>query len=129
VIIPNGDLLNQHLMNWTLGSSRRRFEFIVGVAYGTDLEKTRQLLLDFMLTEHRILKHPHPEVLAMQFGNSSIDFVVRFWVPHFDIGLEVRSDLILAINKLFSEHGIVIPFPQQDVYIRSSSNPSDQPEK
>jgi potassium-dependent mechanosensitive channel len=126
VIIPNGDLLNQHLINWTMGSSRRRFDLLLSVAYGTDLEKTMQLLLDLMLTDPRILKLPKPFVLVKEFNNSSIDMVLKFWVPHFDIGLDVKSDLMLAIDVLFREHGIVIPFPQQDVHIRPQEDPSKE---
>lgn len=130
VIIPNGDLLNQHLVNWTLGSSRRRFVLELGVAYGTDLQKTRQLLLDLMLQDHRILKNPVPVVLANDFNNSSVDLSLKFWVPHFSIGFDVKSDLILAIDVLFKEHGIVIPFPQQDVHIHTSvASAGKEPDK
>jgi small-conductance mechanosensitive channel len=121
VIIPNGDLLNQHLVNWTLGSSRRRFSLPLGVAYGTDLEKTRQLLLGLMQKDQRILKNPEPVVMANEFNNSSVDLILKFWVGHFNIGFDVKSDLILAIDVLFKENGIVIPFPQQDVHIRSTA--------
>ncbi|MCX6269291.1 MAG: mechanosensitive ion channel [Bacteroidetes bacterium] len=122
VIIPNGDLLNQHLVNWTMGSSRRRFDLTLGVAYGTDLGKTKQLLLDLMLTDPRILKNPEPIVLALDFNSSSVDLILKFWVSHFAIGFDVKSDLIVAVDKLFKEHGVVIPFPQQDVYVRSSAS-------
>jgi len=129
VIIPNGDLLNQHLVNWTLGNSRRRFNLQLGVAYGTDLEKTKQLLLDLMLKDHRILKNPEPIVWALEFNSSSVDLILKFWVGHFSIGFDVKSDLILAIDQLFRKHGIKIPFPQQDVYIRSNDDPPVKPEK
>ena len=122
VIIPNGDLLNQHLINWTMGSTRRRFVLDLGVAYGTDLQKTRQLLFDLMHKDHRILKHPEPIVLVNEFANSSVDMSLKFWVGHFSIGFDVKSDLILAIDVLFREHGIEIPFPQQDVHIRSTTD-------
>jgi len=119
VIIPNGDILNQQLVNWTLGNSRRRFELLLGVAYGTDLEKVKQLLLDLMLRDTRILKDPPPFVLANKFGSSSVDLSLKFWVAHFDIGFDVKSDLIVAIDVLFREHGIEIPFPQQDINVRA----------
>jgi potassium-dependent mechanosensitive channel len=122
VIIPNGDLLNQHLVNWTLGSNRRRFTLALGVAYGTDLEKTRQLLFDLMSNDSRILKSPEPIVLANEFSDSSIDLSLKFWVSHFSIGFDVKSDLILAIDGLFKDQGITIPFPQQDVHIHSESD-------
>jgi small-conductance mechanosensitive channel len=126
VIIPNGDLLNQHLVNWTLGSSRRRFVLKLGVAYGTDLANTRQLLLDMMQKDSRILKNPEPVVLANEFSDSSVDLTLKFWVAHFSIGFDVKSDLILAIDLLFKEEGIVIPFPQRDVHIRSAIDPDEK---
>jgi len=119
LIIPNGDLLNQHLVNWTMGSSRRRFVLQVGVAYGTDLDKVVLLLNELMLQDSRILRSPEPIVWASEFNNSSIDMVVKFWVSHFSIGFDVRSDLILTIDKTFREHGIVIPFPQLDIHTDS----------
>lgn len=117
VIIPNGDLLNQHLVNWTLGNSTRRFDLVLNVAFGTDLEKTEKLLLDLMQNDHRILKNPHPFVLVNRYRTSTIDLSLKFWVSHFDIGLDVKSDLIRAIEVLFREQGIEIPFPKQDVHI------------
>ena len=117
VIIPNGDLLNQHLVNWTLGSSKRRYELKIGVAYGTDLGRTKQLVLDLMLKDPRILKNPEPFVLADNFDSSSVSLILKFWVAHFSIGMDVKSDLIIAIDQLFREEGIVIPFPQQDIHI------------
>lgn len=115
VIIPNGDLMSQHLINWTLGNTKRRFELSVGVAYGTDLEQTQQLLTKLLDSDKRILKHPEPLIQINQFNNSSIDFVLKFWVTHFSIGLDVKSDLIIAIDKLFKENNIIIPFPQLDI--------------
>lgn len=121
VIIPNGDLMNQHLVNWTLGSSKSRFTIKLGVAYGTDLGKTKHLLMQLMEKNPKILFFPQPIVLITEFNDSSIDLSIRFWVPDFNIGLDVKSDLILEIDTVFKEHGIVIPFPQQDVHIKSNS--------
>lgn len=115
VIIPNGDLMSQHLINWTLGNTKRRFELSVGVAYGTDLEQTQQLLTKLLDSDKRILKHPEPLIQINQFNKSSIDFVLKFWVTHFSIGLDVKSDLIISIDKLFKENNIIIPFPQLDI--------------
>jgi len=119
VIIPNGDLLNQHLVNWTMGSSRRRYEIQIGVAYGTDLNRTKLLLMEILHEHKQILKNPEPIVLATNFGESSIDFVVKYWVSHFNFGLDVKSDLILSIDNIFKENNIVIPFPQRDIHIQS----------
>ena len=75
------------------------------------------MLLDLMLIDHRILRDPQPVVLVTKFNDSSVDLSLMFWVSNFDIGIDVRSDLFVAIDALFREHGIEIPFPQQDVHI------------
>ncbi|TRZ41892.1 mechanosensitive ion channel domain-containing protein [Robertkochia solimangrovi] len=121
VVIPNGDLLNQHLVNWTLGSSRARFDVDVGVAYGSDLEMVYTAVIE-MLREHKeVMRYPVPAVFFKEFGGSSIDVSIRFWVRDFENGLKVKSDVIIAIDKLFKEKGIEIPFPQQDVYIKEAA--------
>lgn len=119
VVIPNGDLLNQHLVNWTLGNSKARFDISVGVAYGTNLEEVHQLVMDLLNLHNDILKYPPPFIVFKEFASSSIDMSIRFWVSDYSTGIIVKSNLIVAIDKLFKEKNIVIPFPQQDVYVKS----------
>lgn len=119
IIIPNGDILSQHMTNWTMGSAKRRYEIKVGVAYGTDLKLAKSIIQEVLDHHSLILKNPEPMIWVTQFGNSSIDFVIKYWVPHFNYGNDVKSDLIMAIDEIFKINGIVIPFPQQDVYIKS----------
>ncbi len=118
VIIPNGDLLNQHLINWTGQTKTRRVEVLVGVAYGTDLAFVQQKLMDMLMADDRILKSPSPVVLVTNFGNSSIDFRILFWVANYATWLAVKSDVILRVDRLFKENNITIPFPQQDIHIK-----------
>jgi potassium efflux system protein len=117
LVIPNGDLLNSHLVNWTLGGNRKRIDVIVGVAYGTDLEKVKVILNEILANDERILKIPQPVVLFQDFSESFVEIKALFWVRYFKDALVMRSDLILAINNQFNKAGIVIPFAQQDVYI------------
>ncbi|HEY6142651.1 MAG TPA: mechanosensitive ion channel domain-containing protein [Flavobacterium sp.] len=117
VIIPNGELLNQNLTNWTLGSSSRRSEIRFGVAYGTDLELTRRLLFEIIEKNENILPKPQPVIWFTKFGDSSIDLVLKYWISHFDFDNEVKSDLIVNIDKTLKENNIVIPFSQQDIHI------------
>ncbi len=119
VIIPNGDLLNQHLVNWTLGNTKRRIDILVGVAYGTDLEKVKQILGDLVKNDERVLPVPAPNVLVKEFGDSSIDLRLLIWVPNALEWTNVQSDILSAIDIAFKENNIEIPFPQQDVHIRS----------
>lgn len=119
VIIPNGDLLSQHLVNWTMGSNRRRYEIDLGVAYGSDLKQVKTILLNVLMEHELILKNPEPMVWVTKFGESSIDFAIKYWVPHFNFGNDVRNDIIIAIDVAFKANGIEIPFPQQDLHIQS----------
>lgn len=119
VVIPNGDLLNQHLVNWTLGNSKARFEINVGVAYGTNLEEVHQLVMNLLASHNDILKYPPPFIIFKEFASSSIEMSIRFWVAEYSTGITVKSDLMVTIDKLFKENNIVIPFPQQDVYVKS----------
>jgi len=119
VVIPNGDLLNQHLVNWTLGNTKRRIDILISVAYGTDLEKTKQILEDLAKNDNRVLRVPAPAVLVKELSNSSINLRLLIWVYDAVEYTNVQSDIISAIDIAFKENNIVIPFPQQDVHIRS----------
>jgi small-conductance mechanosensitive channel len=120
VIIPNGDLLNAHLINWTMGNPRRRVDIVVGVSYGTDLQLATQIVTDLLKRDDRIYKYPAPIVLVTDFNHSSIDLKAQFWVHHILDMWPIKSDMIVAIDVAFKENGIVIPFPQHDLHIYSN---------
>lgn len=119
VIMPNGDLLNAHLINWSLGGNRKRVGIEIGVAYDSDLEKCRQLLTDILSAEQRISKNPGPIVQYEHFSNSSIDLKIYFWTKHIGDSYATRSDLIIAITAVFRANNITIPYPQQDIYLHN----------
>lgn len=117
VIIPNGDLLSQHVVNWTLSNNHRRVEIIVGVRYGSQLNIAKLLLEELLVANNKVDRNPAPLVLVHQFNQSSIDFRLLFWT---DISqwVELKSEIHLAVDEAFKKAGIEIPFPQQDVYIK-----------
>lgn len=119
IVIPNGDMLNQHLINWTLSNNNRRVEILVGVKYGSDLEEVKEILSDILKDRKEILAYPSPLVLVTNFGDSSINFRILFWTSDFGSWTLLKSEVIIAIDKAFKEHNIEIPFPQQDVYIKN----------
>ncbi|ULQ54596.1 mechanosensitive ion channel family protein [Flavihumibacter fluvii] len=119
LIIPNGDLLSQHLVNWTMGKNTRRLTVVVGVAYGTDLKKALEMLQQILTTDDRILRSPAPAIAAREFNTSTIDIELFFWVNQLKYALEIKGDVITRIDAAFKAEGISIPRPQQDVYIRS----------
>ncbi len=118
VVVPNGMLLSEKLINWTLSSNTRRVDIPVGVAYGSDPEKVRALLLQVAQRIERVVQQPPPAVWFTGFGASSLDFSVRVWT-HFDDHPAVRSALGLSIHAALAQAGIEIPFPQQDLHLRS----------
>ena len=121
VIIPNGDLLNQHLINWTMNDNARRVEILVGVNYGTNLDNTIKLIHDILTKDARVRTYPDPFVLVNNFSNSSIDLRILFWVNHYSNWQLVRSDMMLEIKKCFDSQGIEIPYPQMVLHNRETA--------
>jgi len=119
VIIPNGDLIAQHIINWTHGNTNRRVEALVGVAYGSDTNLCHDLITEVLDDSKFVMKDPKPLILLNDFGNSSVDFRILFWTNDINRWVETRSDIMRAIYSKFDEKGISIPFPQQDLHIKS----------
>jgi small-conductance mechanosensitive channel len=117
VIMPNGTLISNEVTNWTLSDSHRRCELRVGAAYGTDPDLVIRLLKE-TVTEHPLVrKQPAPTAHAIRFGDSSIDFVARFWA-HVDQHVDVTSEIHVAVCKRLAGAGVEIPFPQRDLNLR-----------
>ncbi|KYP16536.1 mechanosensitive ion channel domain-containing protein [Flavihumibacter sp. CACIAM 22H1] len=117
LIIPNGDLLSQHLVNWTMSRNRKRLNLVIGVAYGTDLAKAEALLLTILKNEERIANNPPPVVLARDFASSSIELEIFFWMNDLRLGGIVKSAIIQQIDQQFKAAGIHIPVPQQEIWL------------
>jgi small-conductance mechanosensitive channel len=120
VIVPNGNLISDSLINWTLSDAYRRMDIRVGVAYGTDPEVVTGLIREVAETHPLVRKEPPPRSYFLGFGDSSLDFRLLAWV---DIvhRFEVESELNTGINARLKEAGIEIPFPQRDLHIRSDA--------
>jgi len=117
VIVPNNNLIANDLINWTLSDNVKRIEVLVSAAYSSDPNKVLKILIEVANNNKDVLKSPEVRALFSEFGNSSLNFKLRFWVPY-ELGLIVKSDISLAIYNKFKEQGIEIPFPQQDIYIK-----------
>jgi len=121
VVVPNGMLLNEKLINWTLSDMDRRIDVNVGVAYGTDPNRVLQLLMDVTRSTDGIAKQPEPTVLFAGFGANSLDFSIRSWTNNFDEWVKIRSALTVRVHDALKDAGIEIPFPQHDLHLRSVS--------
>ena len=117
MVIPNSRIVNEKVINWTKSSKITRFHVTVGVAYGSDVEKVKALLLESASTTNKVSKRPAPIVFFEDFGDSALVFDLHFWVTEtWDIEI-IRSDLRFAIDKAFRDNEIRIPFPQRDVHL------------
>lgn len=117
-LIPNSALLENNLTNWTYTNRHVRFTVTVGVAYGSDTRRVVQVLTEIAERHGLVEKDPKPQVLFTNFGPSSLDFELRFWVDVVKANSgQVASDLRQMIAGSFAEYGLVIAFPQQDVHL------------
>ncbi|WCT10111.1 mechanosensitive ion channel family protein [Mucilaginibacter jinjuensis] len=117
VIIPNGDLISQHVINWTLSNSNRRVELIIGVAYGSDVEKVKEILKKLLTGRDDIMLDPAPVVLLHNLNASSVDFRMLFWAADIAVWQELKSRILAEVYTTFAAEGISLPFPQQDVHL------------
>lgn len=119
IIVPNSDLISQKVTNWTLSSEQSRVVVAVGVAYGSDVERVLEILKECGRQHPKVLNTPEPSVLFTAFGDSSLDFQLRVWIADANIRLQIKSDLLRAIDEQFRLAGVEIPFPQRDLHLRS----------
>jgi len=119
VIIPNADLVSNQVINWTLSNRRVRLIIPVGVAYGSDTALVMETLLACAKENSKVAEAPIPQVLFLNFGESSLEFELRVWVLDADNRLVVSSELHQEIDRRFREAKIEIAFPQRDLHLRS----------
>lgn len=117
LIVPNGDLISQHVINWTLTNSNRQVELIIGIAYGSDVNKTQELLKSIVNNHDDIMKSPAPNVLLNNFSPNSIDFKVTFWADEIGKWALLKSKVLNEIYTQFAENGIKIPHPPGDIQV------------
>ncbi|HLT53584.1 MAG TPA: mechanosensitive ion channel domain-containing protein [Flavobacteriaceae bacterium] len=126
LIIPNHLYLTNSLYNWTQNGTITRESVSVGVAYGSDVQLVKKLLLQAANEQEVVLKEPEPAVLFTDFGDSSLNFRVVFTLNDSFNARFPQSQIRFRIDELFREHNIVIPFPQRDIHIISQPSPKNQ---
>ncbi|MEL6809813.1 MAG: mechanosensitive ion channel domain-containing protein [Bacteroidota bacterium] len=124
IIIPNHKFISDSILNYTQNHKTTREFVSVGVAYGSDTQKVKELLLESVAEDSRILKKPKPFVSFENFGDSSLDFKIFFFVSDSFIDPYIKSDIRFKIDALFRENDITIPFPQRDVHIIRGEEPA-----
>jgi potassium-dependent mechanosensitive channel len=124
-VVPNKELVTGRLLNWTLSDSTNRLVINVGVAYGSDTEKARALLFDILRADSEVMEDPGPQVTFEGFGDSTLNMVVRAYLPSLENRLETIHRLHTTINRRFAAAGIEIAFPQRDIHVRSLNLPEE----
>lgn len=119
IIVPNSEMISSAVTNWTHKNKVGRITVPVGVSYGADPEKVKEILLKCANDHPGIVRYPAPFVVWQNFGDSSLDFEIRAYLSDISNGLGVRTDLRFAIFAALKEAGIEIPFPQRDLHVKS----------
>jgi len=119
LVIPNKTFITGEVINWTLTDSVLRVKIPVGVSYSSDIDQVESILLRVASQEAPVLTDPAPRVLFKNFGDSSLDYELRVFIPHIDYFVIVQNDINSAIYKAFKEANIEISFPQRDLHVRS----------
>lgn len=113
VVVPNGKIIAGNIINFSREPARRN-EFIIGVAYDSDIDKVKQILTDIITSDERVLKDRDITVRLNELGPSAINFVVRAWSNSGDLQ-NVYWDVLERIKREFDAQGISFPYPQMDV--------------
>ncbi len=117
-LIPNEDLITGQVVNWSHSNDFVRLDLHFGTAYHDDPHAVRQIAIDAALSVNRVLQDRKPVCHIINFGNSSVDYVLRFWIKDPIGGLtNIKGDVYLALWDAFQDHNISIPFPQQEIRI------------
>ena len=121
-LIPNETLITTEVINWSYTDRNVRLKIPVSISYDNDPEQAMALLSEAAKTSARVLADPPPAARLMAFGDNGIELELRVWIQDPEAGLaNVRSDVNVAIWRLFKQAGIVIPYPQRDLHIIGSS--------
>ncbi len=120
ILVPNADFTDSKVTNWTYSDRDIRVNIPVGVSYASDAESVRDVLLDLARGHAGVLADPPPDVIFHEYGDSSLNFILRVWTREYITKPNVlRSELNFRIQRAFRDHKIEIPFPQRDLHIRS----------
>ncbi len=120
MIVPNSEFIEQRVTNITLNDRRVRIHVPFGVAYGSDPERVRALVHDIGQSHPDVLEDPTNDVIFTGFGDSSLDFELRVWtVKQVTTPRIIASQLYFSLFEAFKREGIEIPFPQQDLHLKS----------
>ncbi len=115
IILPNSLITNAPITNYT-ARNKRRIDLTIGIGYDDDIRAARETLIAAARGNVRVLKDPAPDVMVSALAESSVDIVLRAWVATSDYAI-AKSELLESARTALGEHGVTIPFPQQDLHV------------
>jgi small-conductance mechanosensitive channel len=119
VIVPNSQLIQTKVVNYSYGSQDVRLNIPVGVAYGSDLDQVSQALMEAAQSVEEVMNDPPPKVHFSGFGDSSLELEIRVWINKPHKHPQIRSKVNFEIDRAFRRRHIEIPFPQRDIHVKS----------
>jgi len=123
-LIPNEDFITREVINWSFSDELVRLEVEFGVAYESDAHQVTELAKQAALTVDRVIKSQEPMCWMTKFGDSSIDFVLRFWIRDPQGGLtNIRGQVLIALWDTLRENGVVIPYPHREIVYKKQPEP------
>jgi len=120
VAIPNSEIISSKLINWTGNNSAVMKEIKIGVAYDSDIEKVKYILLDIAKNNEHVLRDPPSLVVLNEFADSTLNFVLKIWVDDIRTALSITSSIREKINTEFKTNGIKMAYPQLDVHLKEN---------
>ena len=121
LLVPNKEFITGRLLNWSLTDQTSRLQIIIGIAYGSDVDKAMRLMDEAARQNKNVLDQPSPNVIFQSFGDNALNIILRCFVSSVEYRESTISELNRAINRKFNEAGIVIAFPQRDLHIDASA--------
>ena len=109
IIVPNGDLISQQLINWTKQNRSKLISFNIGIPYDTSIETVEGIILEILPKNKRILHKPPPKVMVDQFGLIGIEMKVLFWIPEVTEAASIKSEIMMTVHDKLIAAGIKIP--------------------
>jgi small conductance mechanosensitive channel len=117
IFVPNGNVTSGNITNYTM-EAIRRVDLVVGVGYGEDVRRVKEVLMGIIKADGRVLSEPAPQVEVLELADSSVNFVVRPWVKSEDYW-GVYFAVMEQVKLVLDEEGIEIPFPQRDIHVKN----------
>lgn len=118
VIIPNADIVSNEVINYALPDVQIKGKINIGVAYGTDPDKVKEILLKIAKNVEYVMEEPEPVVFFTEFGDSALNFLLVFWVSDFRKKIRAVDEINTKIYEEFTKEGIEIPYPCRNVYLK-----------